>query len=77
MADFLIVSDRTLKNNIIEIAPKFRVYPKSTELMIRGGDFYAVWLEDKKIWSTNEDDALSIIDNELYKKAEQVKDERP
>ena len=64
MADFLIVSDRTLKNNIIEIAPKFRVYPKSTELMIRGGDFYAVWLEDKKIWSTNEDDALSIIDNE-------------
>ena len=77
MADFLIVSDRTLKNNIIEIAPKFRVYPKSTELMIRGGDFYAVWLEDKKIWSTNEDDALSIIDNELYKKAEQVKAERP
>ena len=77
MADFLIVSDRTLKNNIIEITPKFRVYPKSTELMIRGGDFYAVWLEDKKIWSTNEDDALSIIDNELYKKAEQVKAERP
>ena len=73
MADFLLVSERKCKNNIVEIVPKFRVYPKSTDLMVRGGDFYAVWLEDKKMWSTNEDDALSIIDAELSKAAEEAK----
>lgn len=77
MADFLIVSEHSCKNNIIEIVPKFKVYPKSTDLMIRGGDFYAVWLEDKKIWSTNEDDALAIIDSEIYRVAEKVKKENP
>ena len=77
MADFLIVSEHYCKNNIIEIVPKFKVYPKSTDLMIRGGDFYAVWLEDKKIWSTNEDDALAIIDSEIYRVAEKAKNENP
>jgi len=77
MADFLIVSEHSCKNNIIEIVPKFKVYPKSTDLMIRGGDFYAVWLEDKKIWSTNEDDALAIIDSEIYRVAEKAKKENP
>ena len=73
MADFLIVSEHTVKNNIIEVIPKFKVYPRSTDLMVRGGDFYAVWLEDKKMWSTNEDDALAIIDEELYKRTEELK----
>ena len=77
MVDFLMVSEHNNKNNVIEIVPKFRVYPRSTDLMIRGGDFYAVWLEDKKIWSTNEDDALSIIDAELFEHAEKVKAAKP
>ena len=64
MVDFLIISMRYTKNGV-EIYPKFKLYPKSQDLMIRGGDFYAIWLEDKGVWSTNEDDALSIIDNEL------------
>ena len=38
--------------------------------MIRGGDFYAIWLEDLGLWSTNEDDALQLIDRELDKYAE-------
>ena len=37
--------------------------------MIRGGDFYAIWLEEKGMWSTDEQDALSLIDLELDKYA--------
>lgn len=64
MVDFLMMSTRNTKNGV-EIYPKFKLYPKPKDLMIRGGDFYAVWLEDVGLWSTNEDDVLSIIDNEL------------
>lgn len=67
MVDFLIISTRSTSKGGIEIYPKFKLYPKSQDLMIRGGDFYAVWLEDVGLWSTNEDDALAIIDLELSK----------
>lgn len=76
MADFLIISTRSNKNNV-EIFPKFRLYPKSQDLMIRGGDFYAIWIEERGLWSTNEDDALSLIDSELYKYSEEYRKEHP
>lgn len=71
MIDFLIISTRRTNRGVVEIYPKFRLYPKSTDLMIRGGDFYAVWMEDRGLWSTNESDLLSIIDRELDKYAEE------
>lgn len=33
--------------------------------MIRGGDFYAIWVEDRGLWSTDEDDVTQLIDREL------------
>ena len=33
--------------------------------MIRGGDFYAIWLQERGLWSTDEQDALQLIDREL------------
>lgn len=39
--------------------------------MIRGGDFYAIWLEELGLWSTDEQDALQLIDRELDKYAEE------
>lgn len=65
MIDFLIVSTRTTKSGAIEVRPKFRLYPPSSDLMIRGGDFYAIWDEDLGLWSTRESDALHLIDREL------------
>ncbi|MCC8151374.1 MAG: DUF5906 domain-containing protein [Lachnospiraceae bacterium] len=62
--DFLMISTRTGKRGVIEIYPKF-VIKKSSDLMIRGGDFYAIWVEERGLWSTNEQDALEIIDREL------------
>ena len=76
MVDFLIISTRSTKNGV-DIFPKFRLYPKSQDLMIRGGDFYAVWIEELGLWSTNEDDALSIIDSELSKYADEYKKKHP
>lgn len=73
MIDFLMISTRSAKNGVIEIYPKF-IIKKSTDLMIRGGDFYAVWLEERGLWSTDEQDALQLIDRELDIYAKENKD---
>lgn len=70
MVDFLIISTRVTKHGV-EIYPRFRLYPKSQDLMIRGGDFYAIWLEELGLWSTNEQDALLLIDRELNRYAQE------
>lgn len=70
MLDFLMISTRNTKRGITEIYPKF-IIKKSSDLMIRGGDFYAVWVEGKGLWSTDEQDALYLIDQELDKYAEE------
>lgn len=64
MIDFLMISTRSTKRGVIEIYPKF-IIKKSSDLMIRGGDFYAIWIEDRGLWSTDEQDALQLIDREL------------
>ena len=64
MIDFLMIATRMGKRNTIEIYPKF-IIKKSKDLMIRGSDFYAIWLEERGLWSTEEQDALQLIDREL------------
>lgn len=71
MIDFLMISTRSTKRGIIEIYPKFIVKNPSEHLMIRGGDFYAIWVEDKGLWSTNEQDVIDIIDGELDRYAKE------
>jgi energy-coupling factor transporter ATP-binding protein EcfA2 len=73
MLDFLMVSSRSTKKGYIEIYPKF-IIKKSSDLMIRGGDFYSIWDEEKSLWSTDENDALMIIDKMLEEYAEKNKD---
>ena len=70
MIDFMVISTRSTKRGVIEIYPKF-IIKKSTDLMIRGGDFYAIWIEERGLWSTDEQDALQLIDRELDKYAEE------
>lgn len=70
MIDFLMISTRSTKRGVIEVYPKF-IIKKSSDLMIRGGDFYAIWLEDRGLWSTDEQDALQLIDRELDRYAEE------
>lgn len=70
MIDFLMISTRSTKRGVIEIYPKF-IIKKSHDLMIRGGDFYAIWIEERGLWSTDEQDALQLIDCELDRYAEE------
>lgn len=64
MLDFLMISTRSTKRGVIEIYPRF-IIKKSKDLMIRGGDFYAIWVEELGLWSTDEHDAIRLIDQEL------------
>lgn len=67
MLDFMTVStSRSNKSSTVEVFPKF-IMKKSKDLMVRGKDFYAIWDEDRKIWSTDEDDVVRLVDNELRK----------
>ena len=64
MLDFLSIATRVGKRGNVEIYPKF-IIKKSSDLMIRGGDFYAIWVEERGLWSTDEQEALQLIDKEL------------
>lgn len=75
MLDFLMIATRQKKKDgPIEIFPKF-VIKKSQDLMIRGGDFYAIWDDDRKLWSTDEQDALRLVDMYLKEWADDHHDE--
>lgn len=65
MLDFLMISMRKPKRgDIVEVYPKF-IVGKHEDLMIRGGDFYAIWVEERGLWSTDENDVIKLIDREL------------
>lgn len=73
MLDFMKISRRSRKQGVTEIYPKFIINNKSTDLMIRGGDFYAVWVEERGLWSTDEQDVIRMIDLELKKYYEEYR----
>lgn len=56
---------RPKKDGPVEIYPEF-VVKSSKDLMIRGGDFYAFWDEDRGVWSTSQDDLVDLIDSSLW-----------
>ena len=73
MLDFLKVATRSRKQGVVEVYPKFKIM-NSQDLMIRGGDFYAIWVEDRGMWSTDEQDAIQLIDRELNRYVEDHKE---
>lgn len=74
MLDFLMISTRTPKKGVIDIYPKFKIV-NSKDLMIRGGDFYAIWVEERGLWSTEEQDAVRLIDREVERYFEEYKEQ--
>ena len=66
MLDFFTIATRTTKNGKTEVYPKF-IMRRSEDLMIRGGDFYAIWVEDRGLWSTDEQDVINLVDREVAK----------
>lgn len=74
MLNFMMITTRTPKNGATEIYPKF-IIGRHDDLMIRGGDFYAIWNEETGLWSTDEDVAFKMIDKELNQYFEKHKGE--
>ena len=76
MLDFMIVSKNEMTRNrrqIVEISPVFLIGTHSSDLMIRGGDFYAIWNEETGLWSMDESDAVRMIDEAVKEEVERVK----
>lgn len=69
--DFLEISVESVKRGVQRVVPDFKV-KKSRDLMIRGKDFYAIWDEENKTWSTDQDTAVRLIDNEIRKAYEKI-----
>lgn len=69
--DFYRPSVRETKESL-ELYPDFTV-GRSTDLMLRARSFYAIWDEEKGLWSTDEYDVQRLVDKELREYAEAEK----
>ena len=79
MLDFLYIATQRKKSNgrtVIEVKPKFNVR-KVKDLMIRGGDFYAVFDESTGMWSTDEDVLIAMVDAEVRRVYKETKEKYP
>lgn len=63
--DFYKFRTKENKNGTTELYPGF-IVGRSTDLMVRGGKFYAVWDEKAGLWSTDEYDVARLVDEELF-----------
>lgn len=64
--DFFRIREKTTRSGAIEVYPDFKIL-RSKDLMIRGRAFYAIWDEERGLWSTDEYDVQRLVDNELRK----------
>ena len=62
--DFFTFAERSAKGGAIEIRPDWKVL-RSYDLMVRGKAFYAIWDEEKGLWSTDEYDVQRLVDKAL------------
>ena len=65
MLDFVNLSVKQNKG-VLEVIPSFKVI-RSKDLMIRGNAFYAIWDDELSKWSTDEFDAIRLIDQMTIK----------
>lgn len=70
--DFLRIEEKIKKNDIV-ISPVF-IVNKSKELMVRGKSFYAVWDQEKGLWSTDEFELVQMVDKEIKEYAVNAKE---
>lgn len=59
------------KDGTLQIRPDWKV-GRSKDLMTRGGSFYAIWDEQKGLWSTDIYDVQRLVDEDLMRYAEEL-----
>ena len=62
--DFFKIRERSTKRGTVEVYPDF-IVKRSSDLMVRGKSFYAIWDEEAGMWSTDEYDVPRLVDKEL------------
>lgn len=66
MDDFLKICYKEEKDKSYTVWPEFITSKRVTDLMTRGGAFYARWNKDKGLWSTDELETLDYISEETW-----------
>lgn len=67
--DFLRIHTKEKRSGREEMYPGFIIHDKVEDLMVRGGAFYAIWDEERGLWSTNEFDVQRLVDQALWDEA--------
>ena len=72
--DFYQIKRRVIEKkdySYTEVYPDFKVC-RSEDLMVRGKAFYAIWDEERGLWSTDEYDVQRLIDQDLYSESKKI-----
>lgn len=69
--DFFKIIQTVPRKGHISISPAFQVV-RTKDLMVRAKSFYAIWDEDRELWSTDEYDVVRLVDRELTEYAKAV-----
>lgn len=67
--DFYTIVTKEKKDGTLQLRPDWKV-GRSTDLMTRGGSFYAIWDEAAQLWSTDIYDVQRLVDEDLYREKE-------
>lgn len=63
--DFYQIKERPgVKKDTLDVYADFKVI-RSKDLMVRSKSFYAIWDEEKGLWSTDEYDVVRIVDTDI------------
>lgn len=71
--DFYQIRTRETKDGAMELYPDF-VIGRSKDLMVQGRTFYAIWDEEKGLWSRDEYDVQRLVDEDLKREADRLKE---
>lgn len=74
--DFYNFVEKATKNGRIEVTPDFRI-GRTTDLMVRGKAFYAIWDAKAGMWSTDEYDVQRLIDEDLDRYIGELRERSP
>jgi len=67
--DFYQILLQEKKDGALELYPDF-IVGRSEDLMIQGRAFYAIWDEEKKLWSRDEYDVQRLVDEDMQRVAD-------
>jgi len=72
--DFYQILSRETKDKGMELYPDF-IIGRSQDLMVQGRTFYAIWDEEKGLWSRDEYDVQRLVDEDLEAEADRLRKE--